>query len=840
MGEVWKARDTRLDRLVAIKFSKQQFSERFEREARAVAQLNHPSIAALFDIGPDYLVFEFVDGEGLDEKLRGGALPLRQVLRWGAQIAAALDTAHRTAIVHRDLKPGNILITAAETVKVLDFGLAQMEAVEPAPDGTTRVAKSPLTEAGSVMGTPHYMSPEQAQGKKVDARSDIFAFGCVLYEMTTGRRAFDGESTASVLAAVIRDEPVKPSELAPDVPRELERLIARCMRKSPVERAQHAGDIRLLLEDLITDADSGPRPIAARVKEEPEPQRVWIPWAVAGLAAVAAVMGWMRGQPKPVKYPERELIQLTWHGRRASDPVISRDGKTVAYASDHEEPGNTDIYLKQPDAPAQRLTREPDKEHPIGFSTDGTKLYFLKSGENESGIWEMPTMGGTPRRLFADATDYRVSPDGRWAYLHYPGRSVIRSQEGTVRELGMQPAFFGLRAASAVWSPDSRFLLLASDGAWNLIAAEGGSVTPLQPPAGRVIPISWLAGGEIISAHARNGVARIGFVHLDPDKRKLGEVYYEYKGIGNIQSLSHEAGVTVFDVRFPKRVLVSIPGVMNQGRLTGEPSSLQQDREYRQDLQISPDHRKLAFILRQDRGNIFERDLESGKERPLLTSSEDKRHPIYSPDGRRIAYYAMGGVYAMDSAGGEVRKIAEGFTRILAWSPDGRYLAASKQRKLEFISVDGAPPVKAPETKELNQLRWSPDGKWLAFGSGEVLSIVPWNEAQGFDPGRALQARTRGTSEGLAGLTGLGWAPDGGSVYFTVAKRDAAELHWLKLDRVAGKLVGAPQLLRVLPPTGISYLQVLPDRLILSELDVESDIWMLRPVVAGAAPREGL
>jgi dipeptidyl aminopeptidase/acylaminoacyl peptidase len=286
--------------------------------------------------------------------------------------------------------------------------------------------------------------------------------------------------------------------------------------------------------------------------------------------------------------------------------------------------------------------------------------------------------------------------------------------------------------------------------------------------------------------------------------------------------------------------MVSIAGAVNEGRLTGAPIPLQQDREYRQDLQASPDHRKLAFILRQDRGNIFERDLESGKERPLLTSGEDKRYPIYSPDGRRIAYYSMGGIYVMDSAGGEVRKIAEGFTRILAWSPDGRYLAALKQRKLELIAMDGAPPVKAPEARQVSTLRWSPDGKWMAFGSGEVLTFVPWNGEQGFDGGRALETRTSGTLERLSGFTGLGWAPDGGSVYLTVAKRDATELYWLKLDRAAGKLAGAPQLLRVLPPTGISYLQVLPDRLILSEIDMESDIWMLRPMVAGAAPREGL
>src|SRR6202049_3281758 len=237
MGEVWKARDTRLDRIVAIKLSKPEFSERFEREARAVAALNHPNICQLYDVGPNYLVMEYIEGTPLH-----GPLPLDQALRYAVQICDALDAAHKKNITHRDLKPGNILVTASG-VKLLAFGLAK---VPPAhvPDGATQTM--PLTEAGAVMGTAAYMSPEQAKGEDVDARSDIFSFGLVLYEMFSGRRAFARNSSIETMSALLRDEP------APlDAPLKLSAIITRCLRKAPAERFQTAAEVRVALERAV-------------------------------------------------------------------------------------------------------------------------------------------------------------------------------------------------------------------------------------------------------------------------------------------------------------------------------------------------------------------------------------------------------------------------------------------------------------------------------------------------------------------------------------------------------------------------------------------------------------
>src|SRR5262245_36899715 len=243
MGEVWKARDTRLHRSVAIKTSREQFSERFEREARTVAALNHPHICQLYDVGPNYLVMEYVEGQPLRTPL-----PLDQALKYGAQICDALDAAHRKSIVHRDLKPDNILVTKTG-VKLLDFGLARIGSAVTADDKT----EGGLTGKGQILGTLHYMSPEQLRGEKADSRSDLFSFGLVLYEMLTGKRAFDGSSPASVIAAILEREAPSVASVAPAI---LDRVLRRCLAKDPELRWQSASDLKTQLEWIAENSSS--------------------------------------------------------------------------------------------------------------------------------------------------------------------------------------------------------------------------------------------------------------------------------------------------------------------------------------------------------------------------------------------------------------------------------------------------------------------------------------------------------------------------------------------------------------------------------------------------------
>src|SRR5689334_10952118 len=285
MGAVWKAWDTRLDRTVAVKIVEGRFSERFEREAKTIASLNHPHICTLHDIGDNYLVMEYIEGAPV-----GGPLPVNEVLRLGAQIAAALDAAHRKGITHRDLKPGNILVSKSGA-KVIDFGLAKAGTMLRGDLDVTLTR--PVTAEGAIVGTICYMSPEQLQGQEADARSDIFALGCVLYEMLTGKRAFDGKSQVSIMAAILEHEPATLRDVQPLTPEWLDRIIRRCLRKNPDERWQSAGDIALELRE--------PPVVSAPVVSPAVAPRRW-PWMAAAalvstLLTAAAVVYYPRATP---------------------------------------------------------------------------------------------------------------------------------------------------------------------------------------------------------------------------------------------------------------------------------------------------------------------------------------------------------------------------------------------------------------------------------------------------------------------------------------------------------------------------------------------------------------
>ncbi len=367
MGEVYRARDTRLQRDVAIKVLPERVAKdpealtRFEREARTVSQLSHPHIGAVYDVGRDgeteYLVMELLEGEMLSERLLRGPLPLEDVLRFGRQIAQALDAAHRRGVAHRDLKPGNIMLTKSG-VKLLDFGLAR--ALAPSSDTLTHAATaaSNLTQDGFILGTVGYMSPEQAEGREIDARSDIFALGAVLYEMVTGRRAFEGSSRAATLSAVLTSQPPPIRSVRPEMPAAIEPLVSLCLAKDRDRRWQSAHDVDLQLEAIAATASHPELPAASA----PRTTTRWLPWIAAGLlAALAAAALLWKGRSAPAPPARTVQFPLPPPAGRAffttyetKTIAVSPDGSRIAFVSSSYATSAGRRGIGAPDAPGSR------------------------------------------------------------------------------------------------------------------------------------------------------------------------------------------------------------------------------------------------------------------------------------------------------------------------------------------------------------------------------------------------------------------------------------------------------------------------------------------------------
>ncbi len=456
MGEVYRARDTRLERIVAIKILPSHLSEnpearqRFDREARTISSLNHPNICTLHDVGHqdgiDYLVMEYLEGETLAERLRKGPLPVEQVLRYGIEICEGLERAHRSGVVHRDLKPGNIMLTRTGA-KLMDFGLAKLAPLAAAGAGSAPLLSAartmsgpapatPLTTAGSIVGTLQYMSPEQIEGKEADARSDIFAFGAVLYEMVTGKRAFEGQSQLSVASAILEREPEAVSALKPLTPPLLDRTIRKCLAKQPDQRWQSASDLATQL-NWMTDASSPALPMKP-VEAARDRSRVAI-LSGAALLLLLAVAGaaWMYGKRSvpterimrfSVNLPAGEALGGSWWWYPSV--AITRDGSQIAYVGHHS--GISQIYVRAiGDLNARPIPGTEGADTPF-FSPDGQWLGIsfngaLKkvplaggpivtiaktesSGANwaqddtiyfgtDSGLFKVPATGGEPQRI---------------------------------------------------------------------------------------------------------------------------------------------------------------------------------------------------------------------------------------------------------------------------------------------------------------------------------------------------------------------------------------------------------------------------------------------------------
>ncbi len=411
MGVVYKAQDIHLGRPVAIKVlpaekvADPDRKQRFVQEAKAASALNHPNIVTIYDIrsegGVDFIVMECIEGRTLDELVPAKGMRPAQGLKYAVQIAHALAKAHGAGIVHRDLKPSNVMVTDEGRVKILDFGLAKL--MEPADDSPDAATVRPMTQEGMVVGTPAYMSPEQAEGRRLDARSDIFSFGSVLYEMVTGRKPFTGDSHLAILTRILNEDPGPPSGLAASIPPELEKIILCCLRKDPARRYQYMADVKVALEDVEEESALGQQAVAARAPS-------WRRWIWAALLPALLAGGFFAWQawraPRPAE-PLRAVALTTFPGVERY-PSFSPDGNHVAFTWTGPKQDNPDIYVQQIGSGSPlRLTTDPRGDDNPVWSPDGRWIAFLR-GESPSlsmgtasknELWLIPPLGGPERKL---------------------------------------------------------------------------------------------------------------------------------------------------------------------------------------------------------------------------------------------------------------------------------------------------------------------------------------------------------------------------------------------------------------------------------------------------------
>jgi eukaryotic-like serine/threonine-protein kinase len=486
MGVVYKARDRHLDRLVAIKVlpadrvADPDSKRRFIQEAKAASALNHPSIVTIYDIDQAddvyFIAMEFVTGKPLDRLIPRQGMALNTMLRYAVQIADALTAAHGAGIVHRDLKPSNLMVTENAAVKVLDFGLAKLiEGSDPGEsEGQETVLLGAMTEQGAILGTISYMSPEQAEGKPVDSRSDIFSLGSVLYEMVTGRKAFQAETKLSTMTAILRDEPKRVSEIVEGLPKDVEYIILRCLRKELSRRFQSMVDVKVELEELKEESDSGKLFAPGRALGR---KRRWnAAWVAAGLVAfllIALFAGWFVRSTRQTPAVDLTAVPLTSCPGTEDFPTFSPDGSQVAFMWNGVNQNNFDIYVKLTGpGPPLRLTNDPAVDSSPAWSPNGQSIAFLRElTGGRFAVLLVPPIGGRERKLAEVPPPFSInplslawSPDGsslavidQDAASQPPGIFLLSAETGEKRRL-TSPPLHSKGDYLPAFSPDGRTL----------------------------------------------------------------------------------------------------------------------------------------------------------------------------------------------------------------------------------------------------------------------------------------------------------------------------------------------------------------------------------------------
>ena len=867
MGEVWRARDRRIQRDVAVKVLPESFSaaqdlvQRFEQEARTAGSLNHPGLVTIFDVGTTdgspYIVMELLEGKTLRDTIGEGepvALPLKKAIDYAGQIASALAVAHERGIVHRDLKPENVFITSDGRAKILDFGLAKLAADATYADGRKRSGKN-LTSVGIVVGTPGYMSPEQVRADIVDHRSDIFSLGSVIYEMVTGRPAFDCFSAVETMHAVLNQDPVALTDVDPKIPAALEAIVGHCLEKNPRERFQSARDLAFQLRTLpeIDNTITGIRRLS-RTAARPLttlPYRGIAIGAAATLAVVAAIAlfpirrGGEQSTPRTYK-------QLTFGDGRENFPTLSPDGKSFAYVS--SQSGNRDIYVQRVDGRAAiNITSDsPDDDSEPAFSPDGSQIAF-RSERSGGGIFVMGVTGESVRRLTDFGHNPSWSPDGMRIVVSTAEvelRPHIRQDDGELwiidaRDGARRPIVqekvggsdFG-RESDAVqpsWSPHGKRIAF-----WGVSTLAGQrdlwTIDPNAPrPKQSVVRVTsdaaldwnpvWSPDGKYLYFGSdRDGTLNLWRIPMDEQSGKptgAAEPVALPAAVSGNFAFSHQGEMAFTSVTRSFRLL-ALPFDAASGT-TGAPRMLFGGSEEIMSFKASPDGQLIAFTTRGAQEDLFIANADGSRMRQLTNDPARDRDVVWSPDGRTLYFHSnRNGAYhiwRINTDGSGLARVTDeanlkrfGAKNIYTpqVSPDGRTLFVTTDRSQAFVHLD-RPLAQRLEAipGDLGLQRWSPDGQRI-IGTMDRGVVI-------YSPGTRRSEIVHGRGDFPQ------WLPDGQKVVFFVKQNIGI------LDLGSRRETLTP--LTPLPGVQLDYTSILSRdgaTLYVRQTLEQGDIWMVR------------
>jgi serine/threonine protein kinase/Tol biopolymer transport system component len=842
MGVVYRAKDLKLGRDVALKFLPEQLTrdsaavERFAREARIAAAINHPNICTVYEVGEfngsPFLAMELLEGGTLKHHINGKPVPLDKLLDWTVQIAQGLDAAHARGVVHRDMKPANLFITTLGQAKILDFGLAKLRSkrkktLSGASDYTMTAL---LSDAGSTMGTPAYMSPEQARGNDLDARSDLFSLGAVLYEMATGKLPFEGTSPATIIAAVLRDSPQPPAQLNPELPAELGRIITKALEKDPDARYQTAADLRGDLKRVKRDMDSGQlmttnhsdpsHPVLAR------PRKRTVGWLFAAAAVVVlAIALWFFPRPVPTA---KVLTTTPITGDRLAKIVpFLTDGSRLYF--------NTGDYISP--VPYQTSTRGGES-FPVAtqlknltmldISSDGSDLLVGSDqgptpGQNphdvdQLSLWITPVLGGSPRRI-GDlvASDAALSPDGQHLVFSKPEELGTARTDGTdVRKLVSLPGtpFFPR------WSPDGksiRFTLgqgpylisrysaseLAASGLWE-ISADGSHLHALFPGWREAQCCgNWTRDGRyFVFQAASNSINRIWTMREKTNRFQTGggkPVQLTTGPMNTYGAVPSPDGKRLFVAGIQPRIEIARYDVESK---TFVPFLAGTSAE---GLDFSRDGNWVTYVSYPET-TLWRSTLDGSQRLQLTTPPMQANLPRWSPDGKQIAFmsYLPGEtqqISIVPADGGRPEQLTNGDNSSYdpTWSADGRSLAFGRSRlqtstklNIQVLNLTTRQLSALPASDGLWSPRWSPDGRYIAALSTDTRTLLL------FDLGSQ-----KWTELAKADFGYPSWSRDSKYIYFDTLGRDAAFFRLRIRDRNMERIVsltGLPRKMGALGP----------------------------------------